>query len=318
MSAIRFARRLPMIGATALIAATSVRAQVPTQASCQMATASDVDPQLTELLKRREQEFADVIIRRDTTGLEHLLAPDFALRIADVPQPSMPRAMWLSNTLNELKGDSAVVSHCAARRLATDLGVMSLVFTQRGSMGGRDVSGDFYLVDLWKQNGGTWQIIARYSSPIGRAPVRGNRQVPPPADVDSQLTKSLAQLEYRLGDLALHGFADTHGMDDIVASEFTLRTADAPDRSLSRSQWGQPGVGYKIDSLKEQHHAARRLANDLAVVAFVLTQKATRAGEDRSGDFYVIDIWKQRNARWQLIARYSSPQGKSFDRPVPR
>ena len=153
---------------------------------------------------------------------------------------------------------------------------------------------------------------------MGRAPVRANRQVPPPADVDSQLTKDLGQLEQRLGDLALHGFADARQMGEIVAPEFTLRTSDAPDRSLSRAQWGQPAGGYRIDSLKEQHHAARRLTNDLAVVTFVLTQKATRQGEDRSGDFYVVDIWKQRDAGWQLIARYSSPQGKSFERPVPR
>ncbi len=291
---------------------------MPTQATCGATTASDVDPQLTELLKRREQDFADAILRKDTTGLDRIMAKDFSLRIASVPQPSMPRAMWMSNTLNELKADSASVSHCAARKLAADLGVVSFVFAQKGSMGGRDFSGEFYLVDFWRQNGDSWQIIARYSSPIGRAPVRANRQLPPPADVDSQLTEKLGQLEQRLGDLALHGFADARQMEELVAPEFTLRTSDAPDRSLRRSQWGQPAGGYKIDSLKEQHHAARRLANDLAVVSFLLTQKATRDGQDRSGDFYVIDIWKQRDSRWQLIARHSSPQGKSFDRPVPR
>jgi hypothetical protein len=41
-------------------------------------------------------------------------------------------------------------------------------------------------------------------------------------------------------------------------------------------------------------------------------------GRDRSGDFYVVDIWKQRGDRWQLIAHYSSPLGKTFDRMPPR
>ena len=94
--------------------------------------------------------------------------------------------------------------------------------------------------------------------------------------------------------------------------------SDAPERSLPRAQWGQPASAYKIESLEERFHAARRLADDLAVVSLLLTQKASRDGQDRSGDLYIVDVWKARGGRWQLIARYSSPQGKTFDRPVPR
>lgn len=106
-------------------------------------------------------------------------------------------------------------------------------------------------------------------------------------------------------------------MERLVAS-LTLRVSDAPERSLPRNRWGQSTGAYKIESLDERFHAARRLAKDLGVVSFVLTQKASRDRPDRSGDSYVVDIWKHRDGRWQLIARYSSPQGKTFDRQVPR
>jgi Calcium/calmodulin dependent protein kinase II association domain len=69
-----------------------------------------------------------------------------------------------------------------------------------------------------------------------------------------------------------------------------------------------------VESLEEGYHAARRLADDVAVVSLVLTQKATRDGIDRSGEFYVVDIWKKRLDRWQIVARYSSPMAKAFDR----
>lgn len=87
-------------------------------------------------------------------------------------------------------------------------------------------------------------------------------------------------------------------MERLVGSEFTLRTSDAPERSLPHAHWDQPSSTYKIQSLDERYHAARKLADDLAVVSLLLTQKASWEGRDRSGDFYVVDIWKQRGDRW--------------------
>ena len=94
--------------------------------------------------------------------------------------------------------------------------------------------------------------------------------------------------------------------------------SDAPERSLPRALWGQPADTYRIESIEGRLHAARRLAEDLAVVTLLLTQQATSAGRDRSGDFYVVDIWKKSGDAWQIIARYSSPMGTKFDRMRPQ
>jgi hypothetical protein len=259
-------------------------------------------------MREAEQRFVDAIIRKDSAGLEHILAPDFTLRVADVPAGSLPRTIWMDNTLHRLKADSAGITHLAARRLAESIAAVSLIFEQKGMMGERDFSGINYLVDFWKQNGGSWQIVARYGSRVGKPPERENRTPPPPADIDPQLTDTLGQLERRLGDLALHGFKDTQAMQRLVDSTFTVRVADAPERSVPRAQWGQPTSAYKIESLDERFHAARRLSDDLAVVSLLLTQKASRDGQDRSGDFYVVDVWQRRVGQWKAIARYSSPQ----------
>ena len=297
--------------------AVSVSAQDSSRQTRQPAAAPDVDPQLTSLLQRREQDFVDAIVRKDTNALDRIVAPEYALRIADVPQGSMPRAMWMANTLERLKAESAAITHCTSRKLAADLAATSLVFTQKGSMDGRDFSGVFYIVDLWRESAGNWQVIARYSGPMGKGVERSTRPVPPPADVDSSLTDSLTQLERRLGEVVRGRFTDRPQIERLVGSEFTLRTSDAPATSLTRTRWMQAGSGYALDSLAESLHAARRLADDLGVVTFVMTEKATRDGRDRSRESYLIDIWKRRDGRWQLITRYVLPRGVSLDRPSP-
>jgi hypothetical protein len=95
-----------------------------------------------------------------------------------------------------------------------------------------------------------------------------------------------------------------------MGADFTLRVGDAPERSVPRALREdlrpQATRAYKMESFEEQHQAARKLTDDLAVVSLLLSQKATFAGSDRSGDFYVVDIWRQTAASWQIIARYST------------
>jgi len=97
---------------------------------------------------------------------------------------------------------------------------------------------------------------------------------------------------------------------------------DAPEQSVPRALWmeslrPQSAHSYKLESLEEHNHAARKLPDTLAVVSVLLTQKATFAGRDRSGDFYVVDVWKKTGDNWQMIARYSTPVRKNFDRSQP-
>jgi uncharacterized protein DUF4440 len=276
--------------------------------------ASDADPQLTKELMRAEQDFWTATLHADAQSLDRIVGPEYTLRIADVPQGSLPRAIWMDNTLTKLHGETFELEHGAARRLADDLAAVGLRAKTKGTMDGRDLSGDFYLVDLWKKRGGTWQIIGRYSSPVGKPPQRANRPISQPADVDPALTDVLRPLEEELGRAALARFSDTKTVDRLVAPEFTLRMGDAPELSVPRASWGQPSGAYKMESLEERYHAARKLTDGLAAVSLILEQKAPRDDRDRSGEFYVVDIWKKHPNGWQLMARYSTPIGKTFDR----
>jgi len=279
----------------------------PEQSPRQSPPSTDSNPSLTEQFRQLEQQFADVILHKDTGALERLVGPEYTLRVADVPQSSLPRAIWMDNALHRLKPESVGQRDHVARKLTDDLTVVSVVWTTKATTDGRDFSGDFYIVDFWKRKDGDRQIIARYSTPMGKSLERPPVQLPPPTDIDPTLTEQIRQLEQELSEVALHGFKDTRTVERLVAPEFTLRMSDAPGQSIPRDLWGQPSSTYRIESFEERYHAARQLADDLAVVSLLLTQKATRDGLDRSGDFYLVDIWKKKAGRWQMIARYSSP-----------
>jgi hypothetical protein len=277
---------------------------------------TDIDAQFTEELGRAERQFGEAILKKDARTLDNLVGQNFVLRVADVPQSSLPRTVWMDNTLHRITNEHCEQHHVVARKLAADLAAVSLVWSQKGSSEGRDFSGDFYVVDLWKKGQGKWQIIARYSTPLGKSPERPARQLPAPGDVDPDLTEHLRQLEQQFGEATMHG--DTQVVDRLMGADFTLRVGDAPERSVPRAlrQGLRPQAtrAYQMESFEERHQAARKLTNDLAVMSLLLSQKTTFDGRDRSGDFYIVDIWRKTAGNWQIIARYSTPLGKKFDR----
>ncbi len=240
---------------------------------------TDIDPVLTNELSKSEQEFGEAILRKDAQRLEQIVGPDYTLRISDYPDASLPRAMWMHNALHELKAEGFEQHHDAARKLADDLAVVSLMFTAgKSTMSGQDATGSSYLIDFWKKRAGTWQIIARYGNRVGNRPAPPALKLPPPGDRDPQLTDELRELEQQLAEAAMH--RDTEVLERLVGSEYTLRLGDAPELSVPRAVWmdnSRPEAPhpFKLESFNEQYHAARRLNDNLAVVSLLLTQKAS-------------------------------------------
>jgi Domain of unknown function (DUF4440) len=269
---------------------------------------ADVDPALTNELTKAEQEFGETILRKDAQGLDNMVGPEYTLRISDYPDDSLPRAMWMHNALNELNAEGFEHHHVVARKLADDLAVVSLLFTAgKATMKGQEATGSSYLVDFWKKRAGSWQIIARYGSRVGNRPAPPPLKLPPPGDRDPQLTEELRKIEQQFGEAAID--KDTNVLERLVGADFTLRLGDAPEVSTARAAW--MNSPFKLESLDERYHAARKLNDNLAVVSLLLTMKATVNGADRSGDFYDIDIWKRNGGTWQIIARYSTPISKT-------
>lgn len=138
--------------------------------------------------------------------------------------------------------------------------------------------------------------------------------LPQRTDTDSQLTGEFRLLEQQLGEAAMH--MDTKVLERLVGADYSLHVGDAPEESVPRAPWmetlrPESKDPYKMESFNQRYLAARKLSDNLAVVSLLHTQKATYSGEDRSGDFYLVDVWKKTGDKWQIIARYSTPVRKN-------
>ena len=141
----------------------------PAQATRQLPAPTDIDPQLTEQLRRQEQNLADAILRKDADALDRLVGQEYTLRVGDVPQSpgGLPRAIWMANTLSSgrTKAESVDLRDCVARRLADDLAVVSLIHDQK-----RRSTGEISLASsTWWISGSN--VMAGGKSPRG-IPVR--------------------------------------------------------------------------------------------------------------------------------------------------
>jgi Domain of unknown function (DUF4440) len=151
----------------------------------------------------------------------------------------------MQNALRSINAESVELQDCAARKLADDVAVVSLLNKQKAAMDGRNISGDFYLVDFWKKSDGNWQILARYSSPVAQEVDRRSRPLPPP--LMSTRSSPRCCVNSNNNWLKLRCKDSRTLMERLVGSEFTLRMSDAPQISVPRALWGQPSSPYKVE-----------------------------------------------------------------------
>ncbi len=105
---------------------------------------------------------------------------------------------------------------------------------------------------------------------------------------------------------------DQAKLEEILAEDFVLILSASPDRPVARARWLEFALGdYVCESFEYKSQSVHELG-DIAIVASIYTQKAAVAGQDRSGEFFLTDVWQRRAGRWQVVARYSSkPEGLS-------
>lgn len=124
--------------------------------------------------------------------------------------------------------------------------------------------------------------------------------------IDQTLTEQFAQLEHDwMESLRAGDFAKT---ESFLAPEYVLIIAAHPTTPVSRDQWLNSLPSYTMPEFRQHHLVARRLG-DTVVTSFVHRQTATvgppDARQDRSGDFWVVDVWRQIDGQWKVASRYT-------------
>lgn len=101
--------------------------------------------------------------------------------------------------------------------------------------------------------------------------------------------------------------ADGAALERLLAPEFALVVSARPTARVDRAEWLRTaGTEYVCESFRYEGMQVRDFG-DVVVVSSLATQRATAFGRDRSGTFFLTDIWRADPAgQWQVTARYSS------------
>jgi hypothetical protein len=109
---------------------------------------------------------------------------------------------------------------------------------------------------------------------------------------------------------------DRSALETLLAPDFALVVATAPHYHFDRDDWIELAVGpYRCSRFAYEHVQFHRLSADIVAMSAIADQDASLGKEDRSGRFFVTDLWKRSGTKWQVCARYSSPPA-DLDRTV--
>jgi ketosteroid isomerase-like protein len=100
---------------------------------------------------------------------------------------------------------------------------------------------------------------------------------------------------------------DRATLERVLAPEFALVVSARPEARVDRAAWLRTaGAEYTCDAFRYDGMQVRDFG-DVVVVSSLATQRATAFGQDRSGTFFLTDVWRRgADGAWQVIARYSS------------
>jgi len=95
---------------------------------------------------------------------------------------------------------------------------------------------------------------------------------------------------------------DLASLDRVLAAEYVY-TASGQGR-VDRQRWLEMVSVYDLQTF-EFKGLDVRLYGEIALVLCEYRQTGTVAGEARTGNFLITDMWVRRDSRWQVAARSS-------------
>jgi ketosteroid isomerase-like protein len=116
---------------------------------------------MSEDLKAAEQEWLEVIERRDVGAADQLLAEDFSLSSIGGVGAEVSREDWLGS-LDKIHSTLLDVDMLESRVLG-DVGIVRARLRWEATMGERDLTGDYAVTDVFKREGGRWRPSWRIS-----------------------------------------------------------------------------------------------------------------------------------------------------------
>lgn len=111
-----------------------------------------------------ERAWANAMQTRDISQLDELVTPDFTMIIAvqGAPIQVTQREKWLAvmpfYDIREMTIDDI------RAQVYGDVGIVTLLWTQRAFVKGGERSGTFFITDIWRNTVNGWRVAERHSS----------------------------------------------------------------------------------------------------------------------------------------------------------
>ena len=113
-----------------------------------------------------EQQLATGVQHKNRAALDPLLADDFALRTARSGGQIIGRAEWLQHATTDYNVRDSYMQGLDVRQYG-DLAIVSFLYHQAADSAGHGLSGDFFIVDVWRKTAAGWKLATRYSAGPG-------------------------------------------------------------------------------------------------------------------------------------------------------
>jgi len=119
---------------------------------------------LEEVIEAAANRWMQAWVERNADVLADSLAPDFALIVSAAPIQRVDRAAWLATACTRYIASEFQYRDIQVRDLGDGVAVMSSIAEFRAEIDGVPRNGPLFVVDVWRQRNGHWQVCARYSS----------------------------------------------------------------------------------------------------------------------------------------------------------
>ena len=117
-----------------------------------------------------ERQMLAMVQKKDKAGLESMLVDDSAIEMPDAD--SQAGEDWVDYVTSK---DFSLRSFIVKQVSVADLGnsaVVKYVRVQQAWWKGKNVSGEFFVVDLWTKSGDSWKLASRYVAKVGSVPLK--------------------------------------------------------------------------------------------------------------------------------------------------
>ena len=105
---------------------------------------------------------------------------------------------------------------------------------------------------------------------------------------------------------------DRTALDRFLAPDYAMIVSTVHTHPLERCNWlGIAVDAYVCTRFEYEGIHGRRISADLVAMSAIADFDATMAGIDRSGRYFVTDLWRRTDSGWQVCARYSSRPGEA-------